>query len=72
MITTLTVLAFAAGFDLGVSPSYPKWQTDYAQAMAKASEDRKPMAVFIGHGADTLKRMVADGSISTRNTDHGR
>ena len=62
--TTLTVLALAAGLDLGVSPANPKWQADYAQAMTRATEDRKPMAVFIGHGADTLKRMVTDGAIS--------
>jgi hypothetical protein len=64
MITTLTVLALAAGYDLGLSPAYPKWQADYAQAITRASEDRKPMAVFIGHGADTLKRLVSEGTLS--------
>lgn len=64
MITTFAVLALAAGLDLGVSPSNPKWQADYAQAIVRASEEQKPVAVFIGHGADTVKRMIAEGAIS--------
>jgi hypothetical protein len=63
MITTLSVLALVAGLDLGV-PVNPKWQADYSQALSRAAEDRKPMAVFIGHGADSLKHMVADGALS--------
>jgi hypothetical protein len=61
--TTLAVLALAGGIGSGVLPSTPSWQTDYAQAMARASEERKPMAVFIGHGAETFTQMLADGKI---------
>src|SRR5438874_7406511 len=50
--TTLAVLALAGGISSGNIPSGPSWQTDYAQAMTRASAERKPMAVFIGHGAD--------------------
>jgi hypothetical protein len=62
--TTLAVLALAGGLSSGNIPSSPSWQTDYAQAMTRASAERKPMAVFIGHGADRLKQMLAEGAVS--------
>lgn len=61
--TTLAVLMFAVGMDLSVSPANLKWQTDYTAAMSRASEARKPMAVFIGQG-DNIKQMVDSGTIS--------
>jgi hypothetical protein len=61
-VSSLAILALATGLDLG--SNHPKLQSDYAQAMTRALEERKPMAVFIGHGADTFKRMLTDGSIS--------
>jgi hypothetical protein len=64
IVTTLSVLALATALDMGAIPATPKWQTDYAQAMTRASDEKKPMVVFIGHGADTLKRMTADGALS--------
>jgi hypothetical protein len=62
--TTLAVLALAGALNTGASPS-PGWQMDYAHAMSIASAERKPMAVFIGHGATTPARMIADGTISS-------
>jgi hypothetical protein len=62
--TTLAVLALAGGIGSGVIPSTPNWQTDYAQAMNRASAEGKPMAVFIGHGPDQLRKLQSDGSIS--------
>src|SRR5262245_37897723 len=62
--TTLAVLALAGGIGSGVLPSTPSWQTDYAQAMTRASAERKPMAVFIGHGAETFAKMLADKKIT--------
>jgi len=64
LTTTLAVLALAGGLGSGVIPSTPSWQTDYAQALTRASEARKPMAVFIGHGADAHMKMLAEGKIS--------
>jgi len=61
-VSSLAILALAAGLDL--SSNHPKLQADYAQAMSRATEERKPMAVFIGHGAETFKRMLTDGTIS--------
>ena len=49
--TTLAVLALAGGVSAGAgnAPS-PNWQQDYAKALTVASSQRKPVAVFIGHG----------------------
>jgi len=60
--TTLAVVALAGALGMGSSPS-PSWQPDYAQAMATASAEQKPIAVFIGQGASKPTKMLADGSI---------
>jgi hypothetical protein len=61
-VSSIAILALATGLDLG--SNHPKLQSDYAQAMTRALEERKPIAVFIGHGPNTFKRMLTDGSIS--------
>jgi hypothetical protein len=61
--TTLAVLALAGGFSPGTKPSLPGWQTDYTAAKAAAAAQHKPMAVFIGQGAESLDKMLADGTI---------
>src|SRR5579872_1743167 len=61
-VSTLAILALATGMDLG--SNHPKLQSDYSQAMTRASDESKPIAVFIGHGTDTFKRMITDGTIS--------
>jgi hypothetical protein len=62
--TTLAAIALAGGISSGVIPSTPNWHTDYAQAMSRSSAEGKPMAVFIGNGADRVAKMMADGTIS--------
>jgi hypothetical protein len=62
--TTLAAIALAGGISSGAIPSAPNWHTDYAQAMSRSSAEGKPMAVFIGNGADRLARMTADGTIT--------
>ena len=66
--TTLAAIALAGGLSSGVIPSTPNWHTDYAQAMARSSAEGKPMAVFIGNGADRVAKMMADGTISAEAT----
>lgn len=63
--TTLAAIALAGGISSGVIPSTPNWHTDYAQAMSRSSAEGKPMAVFIGNGADRVAKMMLDGTIST-------
>ncbi|MBA4188051.1 MAG: hypothetical protein C0467_08530 [Planctomycetaceae bacterium] len=60
--TTLAVVALAGALGGGASPS-PSWQSDYAQAMATASAQQKPIAVFIGQGAGKPGKMIAEGTI---------
>jgi hypothetical protein len=61
-VSSFAILALATGMDLG--SNHPKLQPDYSQAVTRALEERKPMAVFIGRGAETFKQMITDGSIS--------
>ena len=61
--TTLAAIALAGGISSGVIPSAPNWHTDYAQAMSRSSAEGKPMAVFIGNGADRLAKLTAEGAI---------
>lgn len=65
--TTLAAIALAGGISSGAIPSAPNWHTDYAQAMSRSSAEGKPMAVFIGHGADRLAKMSADGTITAES-----
>lgn len=60
--TTLAVIALAGGLGAGNVPS-PNWQKDYSKALAVASSESKPIAVFISSGAATPARMVVDGRI---------
>src|SRR5688572_16202772 len=64
--TTLAALALAGGIGSGVIPSTPNWHTDYAQALTRSSAEGKPMAVFIGNGADRVAKMLLDGTISAQ------
>jgi hypothetical protein len=65
--TTLAALALAGGISSSVIPSTPNWHTDYAQAMSLSSAEGKPMAVFIGNGADLVAKMMANGTISAES-----
>jgi hypothetical protein len=62
--TTLAAIVLAGGISSGVIPSTPNWHTDYAQALTRSSAVGKPMAVFIGNGADRVAKMMSDGTIS--------
>ena len=60
--TTLAVIALAGGLSAGNIPS-PNWQKDYAQALAVASSEGKPVAVFISQGNATPGKVVTEGPI---------
>ena len=60
--TTLAVIALAGGLSAGNIPS-PNWQKDYAQALAVASSEGKPVAVFISQGTATPGKLVTEGPI---------
>jgi hypothetical protein len=63
LTATLAVVAMAGALSTGATPS-PSLQTNYSEALTQASAGHKPMAVFLGHDADKIKRMITDGTIS--------
>lgn len=62
--TSLTALAVAGALATGSIPAQqPAWQSSYRTALGQAVEQHKPLAVFIGHGAAGVNRLVADGGL---------
>ena len=55
--TTFAAVAFGALLSTGSVP-VPAWQTDYSQAMAKASAEQKPLAVFFARGEAGYAKIV--------------
>jgi hypothetical protein len=66
MFTTglMTVLGSAI-VAVSAAPNAPTWQPDYATAVSKAAESKKPLAVFIGHGKSGQAAVVAGGLDAT-------
>ncbi len=56
------VLSAAAGF-LAAAP-VPQFAQSYSQALAQSHREHKPVAVFLGTGADGLSKLVADGGLT--------
>lgn len=65
MISTLILTSLVAAF--AESPT-PNLQRDYATAYKLAAEQKKPLAVFLGHGNDGLKTLVSDGGLTADDT----
>jgi len=42
----------------------PSWHHDYAQALTRAQAEKKPVAVFIGSGANGWKTSCQEGELS--------
>jgi hypothetical protein len=62
--TSLTALAVAGALATGSIPAQqPVWQSSYRTALGQAVGQQKPLAVFIGHGAAGVNRLVADGGL---------
>lgn len=59
--TTFAAVVLSAALVPGaVSPS---WQSDYGTALAAASAQQKPVAVFIGHGSNGYAKLVSGGQL---------
>ncbi len=65
MVTTILAVVALAGTNAPTAKPAPAWQTDYTRALASASAERKPMAVFLGQDSERLGRMLEDGTIPT-------
>jgi len=54
--TTFAAVVLSAA--LAEAPSVPAWESSYARASETAVAQRKPLAVFIGHGEGGYNRLV--------------
>jgi hypothetical protein len=63
MLSTSLAAIVLSGLAAASSAVEPTWQTDYATAVARATESKKPIAVFIAHGGAGYARVVADGGL---------
>lgn len=64
MHTSVLLLALAGSVApaADVAPS-PSWMRDYRTAVEKAQEEQKPLAVFIGNGAEGWQQLSTDGRL---------
>lgn len=60
LFTTLAITVVAVGPSF-TSTSQPKWQPDYSTAVQVAAAQKKPLAVFVGHGKTGFAQLVTDG-----------
>ncbi len=63
MVTTILAVVALVGSGASAKKPAVAWHTDYQHALDSASVESKPMAVFIGQGAERLARMMEDGTI---------
>jgi hypothetical protein len=60
-----TWIAFAllgGGVSVNI-PDLPNWQNDYGLARARAGENHKPLAVFIGSGKEGWSKVAREGDL---------
>jgi hypothetical protein len=62
MHTTILLLALS-GF-VSAETATPRWQTDYPNAKKRGAELNKPLAVFLGSGADGWQKLAREGTLS--------
>ena len=55
--TTFAAVALSAVLSTG-AVAVPTWQTDYSKAIATATAEQKPVAVFIGKGVSGYSKLV--------------
>ncbi len=65
MFTSTLTFALAGALLAGQSPS-PAWESSYAQAQQRSASMQKPMAVFVGSGANGWSQIVRDEAPSAQ------
>jgi hypothetical protein len=63
--TTLAAAAVSGLLASGSLATQPKWQPNYQQALAQATEQQKPVAVFIARGEAGVTRLVNNEGVGT-------
>ncbi|HET6572430.1 MAG TPA: hypothetical protein VFG68_02420 [Fimbriiglobus sp.] len=66
--TSLATAAVAGLLASGSLATGPAWQTDYRQALAQATQQHKPVAVFIARGGAGYARLVTEGGLGSDAT----
>jgi hypothetical protein len=64
MYTMMAVVALATSVSSSSLSSNPAWLTDYGTAQKRVAAVGKPMAVFLGSGADGWRSVVRDGGLT--------
>jgi hypothetical protein len=62
-MNSLIVATLLAGVAPSASPSSLAWQSDYTHARELASQQQKPLAVFVGSGSEGWSQVVRNGSV---------
>ncbi|MFO0935828.1 MAG: hypothetical protein U0798_04835 [Gemmataceae bacterium] len=62
-LTSSLTAAVLALWSLATGNNTMVWQTDYNVAVKKAMENKKPLAVFIGHGKSGQTSLITEGGI---------
>lgn len=65
-MNSLFVAALLASASPAASPSSLAWQSDYTLARELASQQHKPLAVFVGSGSEGWSQVVRNESIDSR------
>lgn len=63
MHTSIIVLALWGTVGPHVGRLAIPWQPDYRTARSVAARDHKPIAIFVGRGADGWRHLIRDGAI---------
>ena len=67
-MVSISTLAALVTLVTAAAPTAPSFQSSYARAVTLASEQHKPVAVFIGAGEAGYAKLVADGSLPAEAT----
>ena len=65
LIATWTALT---GTLLVGQPSSPTWESSYQQAQQRSAAQKKPVAVFVGAGANGWSQVMRDAPLSAQST----
>lgn len=64
MLSTSLAAVLLSGVSAVSAVGQPAWQNDYATAVMKAAELKRPIAVFIAHGGAGYSRVIAEGGLT--------
>lgn len=66
--TTMAALTMTGLLSTGAYIPGPTWVSDYSTALRQASEQGKPVAVFIGNGSEGFKHVLPNGALNSEST----